>query len=72
MAQTVFNNSMAFIFTDEAHSQEEPRELFMGHSNWNRILLISFTERIEGVRIINASVATRRERKDSEKYRQRR
>jgi uncharacterized DUF497 family protein len=35
-----------------------------GHSNRNRVLIVSFTEREAAVRIISARVATARERKD--------
>lgn len=66
-AQTVFYDPLAFIFDDEWHSTDEPREIIIGHSNSNRLLLVSFTERESGlVRIISARRATRRERRDYE------
>lgn len=65
-AQTVFDNPLAVIFNDEAHSADETRELVIGHSQRNRILVISFVERSDAVRIISARLATRKERKDYE------
>jgi uncharacterized protein len=65
-AQTVFENPLAFIFEDEAHSIDEHREIIIGHSQNNRILLISFTERPNAIRIISVRLATRKEREDYE------
>ena len=65
-AQTVFDNPLAFIFEDEAHSISEHREIIIGHSERNRLLLISFTERPSAIRIISARLATRKEREDYE------
>lgn len=65
-AKTVFNNLLAVIFDDEAHSVDERREIIIGHSRNNRLLLISFTERSNVIRIISARLATRREREDYE------
>lgn len=65
-AETVFNNPLALIFADEAHSAEERREIIIGHSQQNRLLLVSFTERPNAIRIVSARVATRRESEDYE------
>jgi uncharacterized protein len=65
-AKTVFDNSLAVIFDDEAHSVSEQREIIIGHSRQNRLLLIAFTERSGNVRIISARLATRQEREDYE------
>jgi uncharacterized DUF497 family protein len=65
-AKTVFDNSLAVIFDDEAHSIDEQREIIIGHSRQNRLLLIAFTERSGNVRIISARLATRQEREDYE------
>jgi uncharacterized DUF497 family protein len=48
------------------HSVEEQREIIIGHSAKNRLLLVSFTERGEAIRIISARRATKQERKDYE------
>jgi uncharacterized protein len=65
-ASTVFDNVLAVIFDDEAHSVGEKREIIIGHSQNNHLLLISFTERPNTIRIISARLATRREREDYE------
>ena len=65
-AKTVFDNVLAVIFDDEAHSVGERREIIIGHSRNNCLLLISFTERSNIIRIISARLATRREREDYE------
>ncbi|PZO46404.1 MAG: hypothetical protein DCF15_20315 [Phormidesmis priestleyi] len=65
-AKTVFDNPLAVIFTDEAHSTDESREIIIGHSQRNRLMLIAFTERQDSIRIISARPATRQEREDYE------
>jgi len=42
-AKTVFDNTLAMIFDDEVHSFCEKREIIIGHSRINRLLLIYFT-----------------------------
>ena len=64
-AKTVYENVLAVIFDDEAHSVGEKREI-IGHSRNNRLLLISFTERSNIIRIISARLATPRNREDYE------
>ncbi|MGD1942548.1 MAG: BrnT family toxin [Leptolyngbyaceae cyanobacterium] len=49
-AQTVFENPLAVIFDDEAHSAEERREIIIGHSQQNRLLLVAFSERSNHIR----------------------
>ena len=65
-AATVFENHLAFIFDDLAHSQEEEREIIIGHSAKDRLLLVCFTERAGVIRLISARKATKQERKDYE------
>lgn len=65
-AKTVFDNPLAVVFDDETHSVDEQREIIIGHSRQNRLLLIAFTERSGKVRIISARLATRKEREDYE------
>jgi uncharacterized DUF497 family protein len=63
-ASTVFADPFAKIFYDEGHSDEENREILVGHSVANRLLLVSFTERGQDlIRIISARIATKNERK---------
>jgi len=69
-AQTVFDDSLAYIFDDEWNSLGERRELVIGHSIKRRLLIVSFTERMQGIiRIISSRLATTNERKDYEKQR---
>ena len=65
-AATVFGDSLARIFDDPEHSSEEPREIIVGYSDRQRLLLVSFTERTPMVRIISARPATRGERQRHE------
>lgn len=65
-ALTVFADPLARIFDDEDHSVEEQREIIIGHSARERLLVVCFTSQGESVRIFSARKATRRERKDYE------
>ncbi len=65
-ALTVFGDPLAKIFDDEDHSTEEQREIIIGHSLKERLLVVCFTSQGESVRIFSAREATRRERKDYE------
>lgn len=40
-AASVFGDSLARIFDDEHHSSEEDREIIIGHSSGERLLVIS-------------------------------
>lgn len=65
-ALRVFADPLARIFDDEDHSIEEKREVIIGHSAKERLLVVCFTAQGESVRIFSARKATRRERKDYE------
>ncbi|MGF1614218.1 MAG: BrnT family toxin [Gammaproteobacteria bacterium] len=66
-ASTVFDDPLARIFDDEDHSEQESREIIVGHSAAGRLLLVLFTEPRENViKIISARPATPRERDDYE------
>ena len=65
-ALTVFANPMARIFNDEDHSIKEQREIIIGHSVKERLLVVCFTSQRESVRIFSARRATRAERTDYE------
>lgn len=66
-ASTVFDDPIAVIFDDEAHSLVELREVVIGYSVTGRLLLVNFTERPgETLRLISARAATEKERKDYE------
>jgi uncharacterized protein len=69
-ASTVFHDLLARIFDDEDHSEDEQREIIVGHSVTGRLVLVSFIERTENViRIISARPTTKREREDYEENR---
>lgn len=58
-AKTVFSEPIAYIFDDEWHFIGERREIIIGHSAQNRLLLVCFTEKSKGViRIFSSRLAT--------------
>lgn len=62
-AATVFDDPFAQVHYDPDHSEDEHREIIIGLSNQNRLLLVSFTEKQPGlIRIISARKPTRLER----------
>lgn len=65
-AQTVFDNPFAVIFNDEAHSDTESREILIGHSANNRLLLVVFVEHVQHIRLISARTATTKEQREYE------
>jgi uncharacterized protein len=65
-AVTVFADPLARIFPDEQHSVTELREIIIGHSAQQQLILVNFTATDDEVRIFSARKATRRERKDYE------
>ena len=65
-ALSVFGDPLARIFDDEDHSIEEHREIIIGHSVKERLLIVCFTSVGESVRISSARRASRKEREDYE------
>lgn len=65
-AKTVFGDPLYLDFFDPDHSQDEERYIIVGKSITNRLLLVSYAERENAIRLISAREATRRERKDYE------
>ncbi|HZY40690.1 MAG TPA: BrnT family toxin [Anaerolineae bacterium] len=65
-ARTVFYDPLARIFDDVDHSSAEHREIIIGRSALNRLLIVSFIERQKAIRLISARIATRFERQDYE------
>lgn len=61
-AKTVFNDSFYVDFYDPAHSEDEARYLIVGTSNRKRVLIVSYTERDNLIRLISAREVTRGER----------
>src|SRR3989442_10014465 len=64
-AISVLTDPLARIFNDEDHSGDERREIIIGHSTQQNLILVSFTG-VDRVRILSARKATRTERKDYE------
>jgi uncharacterized protein len=65
-ASTVFGDPLSRTIHDPVHSDEEDRFVTVGESERGRLLVVSFTDRDDRIRIISARLATRRERKDYE------
>ena len=62
-AMSVFEDPLARIDDDPDHSAEEKREIIFGQSRAGRLLLVSFTERGDTIRIISARPPDSDERK---------
>ena len=65
-AQTAFLDEWAIIYPDPDHSVREERLLILGTSHKRRLLIVSFAERGQKIRLISARKATRAERKKYE------
>lgn len=62
-AATVFRDPFSVDFPDPEHSIGEDRYILIGMSSFNRILVISHTDRDPRIRIISAREATRQEQR---------
>lgn len=60
--KTVFDDLLYIDFYDPDHSEDEERYLIVGHSNRGRLLILSYTERGNSIRLISAREVTRSER----------
>jgi len=67
-AATVFNDPYFIDFYDPDHSEDEDRFIIIGMSNLQRLLIVSYTERLNSIRLISARETTRQERKTYEEY----
>ncbi|MCY7278972.1 MAG: BrnT family toxin [Phormidesmis sp. CAN_BIN44] len=61
-AKTIFDDPLYVDFYDPDHSEDEERYLIVGESNQGRLLIVSYTERGDAIRIISAREVTRIER----------
>lgn len=61
-AKTVFDDPLYIDFYDPDHSEDEERYLIVGQSNRERLLIVSYTERKDSIRLISAREVTRTER----------
>ena len=66
-AKTIFNDPLYVDFYDPDHWDNEERYLIVGRSNQERLLIVSYTERDNSIRLISARVVTRSEREADEK-----
>ena len=66
-AETVFRDPLYVDFHDPDHSYDEHRYIMVGQSERGRLLIVSYTERGDVTRLINAREATRREQEAYEK-----
>lgn len=62
-AQTVFDDPLYVDFYDPDHSEQENRYIIIGASLTGVILLVSYTERGDIIRIISARQVTKQELK---------
>ena len=65
-ALTAFADPLARIFDDPDHAEDEEREILVGYSSVDRLLVVSFREKSGAIRLISARLATRRERRKHE------
>ena len=65
-AATVFADPLSITILDPDHSESEMRFIDVGLSHRGRLLVVSYTERGDHIRIISARTPTLRERKQYE------
>jgi uncharacterized protein len=61
-ANTVFDDPLYIDFYDPDHSLDEHRYIIIGESQQHRLLMVSYTERGNIIRLISAREVTRAER----------
>ena len=61
-AKTVFDDPVYVDFYDPDHSYDEHRYIIIGQSQRDRLLIVSYTERDDLVRLVSAREVTRGER----------
>jgi hypothetical protein len=59
-AKTVFEDPFFIDFYDPDHSDEEDRFIIVGQSVQDRLLILSYTERSNSIRIISAREVTQK------------
>jgi uncharacterized DUF497 family protein len=65
-AVSAFGDLLSITVHDPDHSANENRFIVLGLSDHNRLVVVAHVERGDDTRIINARLATRRERKKYE------
>jgi len=66
-AVTVFYDPLSATFEDPEHSYGEERYITIGYSSTRRLLVVSYTERDDRIRIISARLANTKEKRRHEK-----
>jgi len=61
-AKTVFDDQLYVDFYDPDHSDGEQRYIIIGQSQQGRLLMVSYTESNDTIRIISSREVTRTER----------
>ena len=61
-ARTVFDDPLYLDFYDPDHSEAEDRFIIVGQSQQRRLLIVSYTERRDKIRVISTREATRIEK----------
>jgi hypothetical protein len=69
-AATIFNDPFAATVADPDHSSDEDRFLIVGMSDRRRLLILSYAERGDRIRIISARTLTTYERQQYEEANQ--
>ena len=65
-ATTVFRDTLSITIADPDHSDSENRFVDIGMSHRGQLLVVSYTERKDRIRVISARPPTRAERKSYE------
>jgi uncharacterized protein len=68
-AATTFRDPLSVVIEDLEHSFDEQRFLIMGESSVGHLLVVSYAEQSDTIRIISARRATPRERSNYEEGR---
>ncbi len=62
-AKTIFNDPFSITIYDNEHSSNEERYVDIGLSLKGRLIVVSYTERKENIRIISSRKAIKKEQK---------
>ena len=65
-ASSVFADLLSLTIYDPDHSEREARFVDIGRSRKGRLVVVSYTERADRIRIISARLATRTEQRKYE------
>ena len=65
-ATTIFRDTLSITISDPDHSDSEDRFIDIGMSHRMQLLVVSYTERQDKIRIISARQPTRAERRSYE------